>query len=96
MPRMKSFVIADDKVYNGLTGYNEIVVRTSTRSFSKRIDRTPGSPDWPLAGGELHDKFMSCARRALPEEAARRALDLARNAAQLEDIRRLTQTLAGE
>jgi 2-methylcitrate dehydratase PrpD len=93
MRRVTSRVIDEPGVYNGLTGYNIVRVRAGGIAHEHRMDRTPGSPDWPLVGEELAAKFLSCARRALPENAVQRALDLATRAAALSDIGELLETM---
>jgi 2-methylcitrate dehydratase PrpD len=52
-----------------------------------------GYPERPASDEELAAKFMACARRALDESRARRALDLVQQIADLPDIRRLTALL---
>jgi len=93
MTKVTSYEIPDPNVYNGLTGYNDIAVETHSGTFTTHIDRTPGSPDWPIAGCVLEDKFLSCARKTLPEEAAKKALELAMSAVTLPDITTLCGAL---
>jgi 2-methylcitrate dehydratase PrpD len=94
MTKVTSYEIPDDKVYNGLTGYNDIEVETAAGRFSKHIERTPGSPDWPVSGAALEEKFLSCTRKALPGDAARKLLEAASQVAALDDISVLGTLLA--
>ena len=94
MAKVRTYEIPDPNVYNGLTGYNQIAVVARGRKHELRIDRTPGSPDWPLVGEELAAKFLACARTILPEDRARSALRLASTADTLTDVRTLTAAFA--
>lgn len=93
MRKVTSHVMDDPGVYNGLTGYNVLRVRARGTMHELRIDRTPGSPDWPLVGDELAAKFRSCARVCLSEKAAQRALDLATRAPALSDVGELLEAV---
>jgi len=53
-----------------------------------------GYPEQPASAAELDAKFMACARRALTEPAAERALGLVRRIEELEDVRSLIAALA--
>ena len=52
-----------------------------------------GYPEHPASDAELDAKFMACARRALSEPAAERALGLLRTFDQIDDVRTLTTCL---
>lgn len=93
MARVTSYEIPDKQVYNGLTGYNDIAVETGSGNFTKHIDRTPGSPDWPVAGRDLEEKFRSCVRKVLSDAAASQVLDLASKVVALPDLSALGAAL---
>jgi 2-methylcitrate dehydratase PrpD len=86
MPRVRSFTLPGNEVHNGLTGYNEIVVETVHGRLEKRIDRTPGSPQWPLTEAEQAEKFLNCAGSVLAPSRAASLLALAQRCDQLADI----------
>lgn len=87
--KVRRYAIADDKLYSGITGYNDLAVRTSRGSFEVRIDRVPGSPAWPMTERDRTAKFLDCAERVLGAAGAERLLDSARRARSLPDIREL-------
>lgn len=68
--KVSRFEIPHEGVFNGLTGFNDLIVDTTRGQFKYQIDRTPGSPQWPLTPDELEKKFISCARTQLNPEAA--------------------------
>jgi 2-methylcitrate dehydratase PrpD len=92
--RVRRYAIADDKLYSGITGYNDLAVRTPRGSFEVRIDKVPGSPAWPMTESDRAAKFLDCATRVLGAAGAERLLDLARGAQSLPDIRELTGATA--
>jgi 2-methylcitrate dehydratase PrpD len=53
-----------------------------------------GYPTQPASAGELHAKFLDCAQRALPHDAAGRALQALQDLERIADIRALTRTLS--
>jgi 2-methylcitrate dehydratase PrpD len=59
------------------------------RSFSRAANGARGYPEHPATGAELDDKFLTCARRTLPDESAREALRQLRVLEQLSDVRSL-------
>jgi 2-methylcitrate dehydratase PrpD len=63
------------------------------RTVSKYADGARGYPTRPARCEELDAKFLSCARRVLPDQIAERALDQLRSLERLDDIRRLTDGL---
>ena len=93
MRKVTAHVIDDPGVYNGLTGYNTITVKTGATRHDHRIDRTPGSPDWPLVGDELSAKFLACARATLGAQRSHDALAVAQRAETLPDVRELLAAL---
>ena len=93
MRKVTTHEIPDPNVYNGLTGYNTLDITTTRGRYSKRIDRTPGSPDWPLTGPALEEKFLSCARQLLDEQTANRALQLSLAVPEASDLSALAAAL---
>jgi 2-methylcitrate dehydratase PrpD len=53
-----------------------------------------GYPANPASDDELATKFLSCARRAMPDDEARRALEAVRDIEHVRDIREITSMLA--
>ena len=51
-----------------------------------RVDRTPGSPAWPVSAAERDEKFLDCAGHVLGSAGARGLLDLALNTQSLADV----------
>jgi len=87
--KVRRYRIASDKVYSGVVGYTDVAIDTARGRFEMRVERTPGSPAWPMTGQDRIEKFMDCAGRVLGEPAARRLLSLAQSCATLPDIREL-------
>ena len=91
MRKVRRYAIADDKLYSGISGYNDLAVRSARGNFEVRIDRVPGSPAWPMTERDRSAKFMDCAARVLGAAGAERLLELARRARSLADMRELAQ-----
>ncbi|WP_170235541.1 MmgE/PrpD family protein [Verticiella sediminum] len=70
MKKVRRHRIEDSKVYSGLKGYTDVTVRTSRGRYRMRVDKTPGSPAWPLTDADRKEKFLDGARRALGDPAA--------------------------
>ena len=87
--KVRRYRIASDKIYSGVVGYTDIAIDTARGRFGMRVERTPGSPAWPMTDRDRTEKFMDCAGRVLGEPAARRLLGLAQSCATLPDIREL-------
>jgi 2-methylcitrate dehydratase PrpD len=92
MERVTRFRIPSDAKFNGLTGWTELVLETSRGRIERRIDRTPGSPEWALSPAEEAAKFLGCATRALPPEEAESLLHRARAIGSASDLRALFET----
>jgi len=88
--KVRRYAIADDKLYSGITGYNDLVVRTPRANYEVRIDRVPGSPAWPMNEQDRSAKFIDCAARVLGAAGAEKLLALARDARSLPAVRELT------
>ena len=63
------------------------------RTVSQAANGARGYPERPASAAELGAKFMACARRALPDTAARSALAMLQEIDTLDDIRSLTDVL---
>lgn len=84
--------IESDGVYSGLKGYSEVSILTRSRGrYDCRVDRTPGSPAWPLTDADFAQKFMDCAGLALGEAAARQVLALLQDLRSLPGVQDLAQ-----
>jgi 2-methylcitrate dehydratase PrpD len=66
------------------------------RVLTQAANGARGYPDHPASDDELREKFMGCARRALPDASARQALELLRQIDRVEDVRTLTRILGCE
>lgn len=89
MARVRRFSIPHEGMFNGLTGFTELVVETTAGTIRRRYERTPGSPEWPLSPDEQAAKFLGCAALALDDREAHDLLGRARSVAGLADIRAL-------
>ena len=87
--KVRRYRIASDKVYSGVVGYTDIAIDTARGRFEMRVDRTPGSPAWPMTEPDRVEKFMDCAARVLGAPGARRLLELIQNCRALPDIGQL-------
>ena len=63
------------------------------RSVFQAANGARGYPERPASDAELSAKFMACARRAIPEASAERALGMLRQIEQVDDVRMLTALL---
>jgi 2-methylcitrate dehydratase PrpD len=63
------------------------------RTLVREVRGARGTPERPASPAEVDAKFLACARRALPEQKAARALDYLRRVENLTDIRELTNVL---
>jgi 2-methylcitrate dehydratase PrpD len=64
------------------------------RVLTQHANGARGYPEQPASDEELDAKFLGCARRAMPDPAAERALGLLRTIEELEDVRALTAVLS--
>jgi 2-methylcitrate dehydratase PrpD len=65
----------------------------SGRVLQQHANGARGYPAQPASDEELDAKFLTCARRAMPEAAVDRALGLLRTIEQIDNIRALTSVL---
>jgi len=88
--KVRRYRIEDDGVYSGLVGYTDIEVATRRGRFRTRVDRTPGSPAWPMSAEDRVAKFLDCSGRVLGEEGARRLLALGQQLTHAPDVSGVT------
>src|SRR3546814_6202941 len=94
MERVRRLSRPHEGMFNGRTGFTDLVVETVAGTIERRSERTPGSPEWPLLPEEQTAKFLSCASLALAEVEAHDLLARARSVAGLPDIRSLFGSVA--
>ena len=89
--KVRRYRIDDSRTFSGTIGYNDITIRTPRGEFKLHVDRTPGSPAWPVSAAERDEKFLDCAGRVLDDAEARTLLDLALNSQSLADVGELSR-----
>ena len=88
MSKVRRHRVEDGKVH-GLDTFTDIEIDTPRGRFSMRVERTPGSPGWPVTTAARREKFMDCAARILGARGARHLLELAQRCERLPDIGQL-------
>lgn len=91
MQKVRRYRIEDTRTFAGTVGYNDITVRTARGEFKMHVDKTPGSPVWPVSEAERDAKFLDCAGRVLDAAEARGLLDLLLNCRSLADVEPLVR-----
>jgi 2-methylcitrate dehydratase PrpD len=86
MRKVQRYRIEDSRTFAGTVGYNDLTVRTARGEFKMHVDKTPGSPVWPVSEAERDEKFLDCAGFALSGAEARGLLDLLLNCRSLADV----------
>jgi 2-methylcitrate dehydratase PrpD len=86
MRKVKRYRIEDPKVYSGLIGYTDIAIDTVRGRFETRVERTPGSPAWPISRENLVAKFLDCSARVLGSDGASELLAIAVKLPLLADV----------
>ena len=61
------------------------------RKVSREANGARGYPERPVSGEDLAAKFMTCARRILPDDVAQRALAMLQRIDGVDDVRKLTE-----
>lgn len=89
MEKVGRFSIPDEKTYNGLSGYNEIRIRTRSAQIAEKITGTPGSPQEPYSDAARREKFVSCALRVMGQGEAHALHERAARVAAMTSIRAL-------
>ena len=90
MQKVRRVGIPDDRVYSGITGYNDIAVTTPRGCFELRAERVPGSPGWPMTPQDRIAKFTDCAQLALGSACTAHLLDCLQRCLELPDISEIT------
>ncbi len=91
LQKVRRYRIDDSRTFSGTVGYNDIMIRTPRGEFRMHVDRTPGSPAWPMSAAERDEKFLDCAGRVLGNTEALALLDLALNSQSLADVGELSR-----
>ena len=94
MKKVRRYRIEDTRTFAGTVGYNDLTVRTARGEFKMHVDKTPGSPVWPVSADERDEKFLDCARRHLSSAAARKLLDLLLKCQSLAEVGPLVRATA--
>jgi 2-methylcitrate dehydratase PrpD len=89
MAKARRYRIADERVYSGIVGYNDVAIETTRGRFGTRVEKVPGSPAWPMTAHERTEKFMDCAGRVLGRPGAERLFQLLQHCRELPDVREL-------
>jgi 2-methylcitrate dehydratase PrpD len=87
MSKSRRYRIEDSKVYSGIVGYNDVAIDTTRGRFQVRVEKVPGSPEWPMTPQDRRDKFIGCAGRVLGQPGAERLLGLLERCEELSDVR---------
>jgi hypothetical protein len=58
--------IDSDKVYSGVVGYNDVAIDTARGRLETRVDRTPGSPAWPMTDADRGESTTPSLRATPP------------------------------
>ena len=94
MKKVRRYRIPDDRVYSGIAGHLDLTVDSVRGEFRRRVERVPGSPDWPLTEEDRTAKFLDCATRVLGARGADSLLALCRGAQAMPDVRELARATA--
>jgi 2-methylcitrate dehydratase PrpD len=92
--KISRYPIADSRTFAGTVGYNDITVKTARGELKLHVDKTPGSPFWPVSAAERDEKFLDCAGRVLTDEGARRLLGILLSCPSLSDVGILARATA--
>lgn len=66
------------------------------RTLSHRVDCPKGGPESPLTPGEIREKFVACAGKAIGSEEIARTLELLEHLERLDDLQPLCRVLMGK
>jgi 2-methylcitrate dehydratase PrpD len=93
MDKVRRYRIEDRKTYSGTVGYTDVEVVTRKGTYSRRIDRSPGSREWPMSAAEHEEKFLDCAGRVLGADGARALLGQVGEAGSLPSLARMMEAV---
>jgi 2-methylcitrate dehydratase PrpD len=97
MPRVRMTVDRGfDGVAPALTQARVAIALKDGRVLAREANGARGYPAQPASDAELDTKFLACARRALPADAAERALSMLRQIERLDDVRGLVRALSAQ
>jgi 2-methylcitrate dehydratase PrpD len=91
MRKVRRTRVPDTRVYSGTLGYTDLEIVTSRGTFQRRIDRAPGSAEWPMTAADHEEKFLGCVGPVLGPGPAQALHALARRVDALPDVRALTR-----
>lgn len=94
MAKIKSYDIADTNVYNANVGYADLTISIRAENYHVRVERTPGSPQWPVTDKNLKEKFHLCCDSVAGQAHAANILSTAEECKDLTSIRKLTALLS--
>ena len=94
MAKIKSYDVEDSNIYNANVGYTELAISTQSENYKVRVERTPGSPQWPVTNEDLKDKFHLCCDEVAGRAHAAEILSAADQCRDLTSIRKLTALLS--
>lgn len=93
MRKIERYRVPIEGTYSGTIGFTDVAIRTATGVHSQRVQKTPGSPAWPMAADEEARKFGSCATQVLGTAAATALYETLKNAALTDSIAQITAAL---
>lgn len=80
MRKIERYRVPDTQTYSGTVGYTDVEIRARGATYAARIDKTPGSLDWPLSPAEQRAKFAACAGPILGAAGAHEMFDMIQTA----------------
>jgi 2-methylcitrate dehydratase PrpD len=86
MKKVRRYQVEAEGVFSGVVGFTDVTLVTTTGRHEMRVDKVPGSPQWPLSPADREAKFLSCAGLALDSAQARALLDLMRGLSDLPQL----------
>ena len=94
MAKIKSYDVTDSNVYNANVGYADLSISIGADNYHVRVERTPGSPQWPVTDEDLKEKFHLCCDAVAGQAHASTILSTAEQCKDLTSIRKLTALLS--
>jgi len=94
MAKIKSYDVADPNVYNANVGYADLSISVGSDNYHVRVERTPGSPQWPVTDEDLKEKFHLCCDAVAGQAHASTILSSAEHCKDLTTVHKLTSLLS--
>lgn len=94
MEKITSYDVPDSRVYNANVGYADLMIKTKIKTHQIRVERTPGSPDWPMTDADLKEKFLLCCEPIAGRERSDEILSTVERCDSLSSIKKLMSLLA--